>query len=200
MRRRTGSAACSSAARMRSSGTTMLPCTSVAAWKMPELGRVAPPRAVDAVAGLLGDLVAQVRPAAQRGGQARTRALGALPRVLGPVEVRPGGLLGPVEGRASAQHVACRPLDVGAQRTGRRVHEKYTAGDRTCHVVLLNGLRGSSSPTTSVAVQASTRSRGVLVTACTTAWSNASLTREPQSWSRMVRMAFLRTDRSRRSR
>ena len=105
-----------------------------------ELGRVAPAGAVDAVAGLLGDLVAQVRPAAQGGRQARTGALGALPRVLSAVEARTGRLRRPVERGARTQHVACRPLHVGAQRARRRVHEKYTAGDRTCHVVLLNGL------------------------------------------------------------
>ena len=65
---------------------------------------------------------------------------GALPRVLRAVEARAGRLRRPVERDARTQHVACRPLHVGAQRAGRRVHEKYTAGDRTCHVVLLNGL------------------------------------------------------------
>ena len=120
----------SSAARMRSSGTTMLPTTSVTAWKMPSPGVWRPAPAVAAVGSVLGHLVANVLPPAQGGREARAGSLDPLPRAP-----RIGTRLGPAG--CSVQSKVPRepstlphsPLDVRAHGTSGRVHKKHTAGD-----------------------------------------------------------------------
>ena len=83
------------------------------------IDHVAPAASVGAVARLLGDLVAQVRPPAQGGGQARPRALDALPGQLGTEHAGGCRLLRPVERDARAEDATGRPFDVRAQRAGR---------------------------------------------------------------------------------
>ncbi len=94
-----------------------------------EARRVAPSAAVAPVRGLLRDFVAHVLPAAQRGRQARARALCALPGDLGAHKAVACGLLGPIEGCAWTDDVSRRPLDMRAHGTGGRVHEKNTASN-----------------------------------------------------------------------
>ena len=122
-----GSSACKRAARMRSSGTTTFPCTSVWAWKMPRSG------VCDHRRGLLSDLVAQVRPSAQSARQTRAGTDLADPARFGAHHPRSSSLLRPVKVDTGAEDLGSRPLDVRAQRTWRRVHEKYTAGVSTVH-------------------------------------------------------------------
>jgi hypothetical protein len=78
-------------------------------------------REAGALAGggrLLGDLEAQVVPAAQRRGDGRGGAGRPAPRQLGAVGAGLGGLRSPVEAHGHAEDSTHRPLDVGAQGRG----------------------------------------------------------------------------------
>src|SRR5690606_14438788 len=100
----------------------------------PQLRRVGPAAAVDAGGGVLGDLVAQVVPPAQRRGEPGTGADRTDPRVLGPEHAGRRGLRRPLQGDPAVEDRACRPLDVGAQGPRCSVHEYDAAGNGTTHV------------------------------------------------------------------
>ena len=136
------------AARSRSSGTMMSPCTPVIAWKMPSSGVDAVALALGAGAGLLGDLEAQVHPAAQRGGQLGRRARLGLPRQLGAPRARRRGLRGPVQGDAHAEDTRRAPTRrAGTAPVGRhgcRQHHGSSPGPPA-------RVRGAPSPAASSA-------------------------------------------------
>ena len=119
------SAALTTAALSRSSGIMMSPCTPVTAWKTPSVGGVGVARALGAGARLLGDLEAQVLPAAQRGGDARRRCRPRLPRTARrgrcPAWAR---LRGPVQAHGARRARRRRPTrragTAQTARSGRR--------------------------------------------------------------------------------
>ena len=111
-----------------------------------EVGRVQPAAAVTSGGRILGHLEAQVLPAAQGGGEARSGALGALPVVLGAHGALEHGLDVPVEVDGAIERATGRPLDVGAQGLGRGVDEQHSA--RWCSSHDFSIPSGATSPST----------------------------------------------------
>ena len=103
-----------------------------------EVGRVGEPGALAGHGGVLGDLEAEVVPAAQRGRDGSGRADVPAPGELRAVAAGGRGLRGPVEVHGSAEDSAEGPLDVRAQRGRRRVDVEHAPGrDASGHASLL---------------------------------------------------------------
>ena len=91
-----------------------------------KVGRMHPAPAVTTGRRVLGDLKAQVLPASQGGGDGGTSALSTLPIELGAHGALEYALFFPLEVHGAVDGSPCSPLDVRAQRSRRRVHEKDT--------------------------------------------------------------------------
>ena len=121
------------AARRRSSLTTESPLAEVQVWWIPRLGVCGPARTVAAGAGLLGDLVTKVVPAAQRAGHPATGAGLAHPRQLAAHQRWAQGLADPLKGDPLPEHGLECPGDVWAQRRRGGVNEHHPARHDTWH-------------------------------------------------------------------
>jgi len=91
-----------------------------------EVGRVAMPHAVTAGRAVLGDLEPEPVPAGQRGRDRPRRARVSLPGELGPQRARGGRLAGPRHANGRPHDSGYSPLDVRAQRRGRRMNVQNT--------------------------------------------------------------------------
>jgi IMP dehydrogenase/GMP reductase len=91
-----------------------------------EVGRVAMPHAVTAGRAVLGDLEPEPVPARQRGRDRPRRTRLSLPGELGPQRTRGGRLAGPRHANGRPHDSGYSPLDVRAQRRGRRMNVQNT--------------------------------------------------------------------------
>jgi IMP dehydrogenase len=91
-----------------------------------EVGRVAMPHAVTAGRAVLGDLEPEPVPAGQRGRDRPGRARVRLPGEFGPQRARGGRLAGPRHANRHPHDSGYSPLDVRAQRRGRRMNVQNT--------------------------------------------------------------------------
>ncbi len=91
-----------------------------------EVGRIAVPHAVTAGRAVLGDLEPEPVPAGQRGRDRPRRARLSLPGELGPQRARGGRLAGPGHANGRPHDSGYGPLDVRAQRRGRRMNVQNT--------------------------------------------------------------------------
>jgi IMP dehydrogenase len=91
-----------------------------------QVGRVAVPHAVAAGRAVLGDLKPEPVPAGQRGRDLPRRARVGLPGELSPQRAGGGRLAGPRHANRHPHNSGYGPLDVRAQRRGRRMNVQNT--------------------------------------------------------------------------
>src|SRR5262249_28582978 len=91
-----------------------------------EVGRVAVTHAVTAGRAVLGDLEPEPVPAGQRGRDRPRGARAGMPGEFGPQRARGGRLTGPRQANGRPHDSGYGPLDVRAQRRGRRMNVQNT--------------------------------------------------------------------------